>query len=81
MKGASTTRNQKNGYAVVVFINDSSNEMETASEIPAIWLTEDKKSCWWPNVRHVGPYIVKQTEPDKTKWGLHQIRFIGFYGN
>jgi len=69
-------------YAVVTFVNDSSTELESSSEVPSCWLSEDLKQCWWPITKNVGPHITKKSVPDKyneRKWQLHDIKFIGFY--
>lgn len=69
-------------YAVVTFINDSTIDLQSSSEVPACWL-ENLNQCWWPNTKNVGPLIVKKVMPDKTnskKWQMHDVQFEGFYG-
>jgi hypothetical protein len=70
-------------FAVVTFPNDGNSEEEIVSEVPSVWLHSDLTQCWWPSVKNVNIFIVKQTPPvvDDPKWTLYPVQFHGYYGN
>lgn len=48
-------------FAAVTFPNDGDSEEEIVSEVPSVWLHSDLTQCWWPPVKNVNIFIVKQT--------------------
>lgn len=70
-------------FAVVTFPNDGNNDEEIVSEVPSLWLRSNLTECWWPSVKNINTFIVKQIPPiiDDPKWSLYPIKFHGYYGN
>lgn len=70
-------------FALVTFPNDGNSEEEIVSEVPSLWLRSNLTQCWWPSVKNINTFIVKQIPPvtDDPKWSLYPIRFHGYYGN
>nr|XP_034194208.1 uncharacterized protein LOC117610679 isoform X2 [Osmia lignaria]XP_034194210.1 uncharacterized protein LOC117610679 isoform X2 [Osmia lignaria] len=68
-------------FAVVTFPSDGNNEEEIVSEVPSLWLSSNLTECWWPSVKNINTFIVKQTPPvnNDPKWTLHPIKFHGHY--
>ncbi|XP_063919400.1 uncharacterized protein LOC135134607 [Zophobas morio] len=50
------------GYAVVRFEDGS------VSEVPVIWLSKDRKTCWWPSTKNSTHYIYNNKQPNKETW-------------
>ncbi|KAJ3646604.1 hypothetical protein Zmor_024185 [Zophobas morio] len=50
------------GYAVVRFKNGS------VSEVPVIWLSKDRKTCWLPSTKNSTHYIYNNKQPNKKTW-------------
>lgn len=70
-------------FALVTFPNDGNSEEEIVSEVPSLWLRSNLTQCWWPSVKNINTFIIKQIPPvtDDPKWSLYPIRFHGYYGN
>ncbi|XP_070169190.1 uncharacterized protein [Polyergus mexicanus] len=68
-------------FAVVTFPSDGNNEEEIVSEVPSLWLSSNLTECWWPSVKNINMFIVKQTPPvtNNPKWTLYPIKFHGYY--
>ncbi|XP_011858691.1 PREDICTED: uncharacterized protein LOC105556217 [Vollenhovia emeryi] len=68
-------------YAVVTFTQDGDVEDEIVSEVPSSWLRSNATQCWWPSVKNINSFILKQTLPDKddSKWALYPVEFHGYY--
>lgn len=62
-------------YAVVRFIKDNDY-----SEVPSLWLNEERNRCWWPKVKNVSQYINRKMIPDPTTWANYDVEFQGHYG-
>jgi hypothetical protein len=64
-------------FAVVLF-----HKEQKYSTVPATWVSNDQKFCWWP-----GPSTKNQSElirdsnskPDGT-WKTHPITYVKYYG-
>ncbi|KAM0726198.1 hypothetical protein ACS0PU_008279 [Formica fusca] len=48
---------------------------------PSLWLSFNLTECWWPSVKNINMFIVKQTPPvtNDPKWTLYHIKFHGYY--
>lgn len=70
-------------FAVVTFPSDGNNEEEIVSEVPSLWLSSNLTECWWPLVKNINIFIMKQIPPviDDPKWESFPITFHGYYGN
>lgn len=70
-------------FAVVTFTSDGNNDEEIVSEVPSLWLDSNLKECWWPSIKNINTFIIKQTPPvaNDPKWSLYPIKFHGYYGN
>lgn len=70
-------------FAVVTFPNDGNSDEEIVSEVPSLWLRSNLTEWWWPSVKNINTFIVKQIPPiiDDPKWSLYSIKFHGYYGN
>ncbi|XP_029155723.1 uncharacterized protein LOC114942157 [Nylanderia fulva] len=68
-------------FAVVTFPSDGNNEEEIVSEVPSLWLSFNLKECWWPLVKNVNTFIIKQIPPviNDPKWESYPIKFHGYY--
>ncbi|KAB0799806.1 hypothetical protein PPYR_07686 [Photinus pyralis] len=44
---------------------------------PSVWLTTDKRQCWWPNSLNARPYMVKSEKPNE-QWKLYDIEVEGY---
>ena len=63
------------GYAVVRFKNGS------VSEVPVIWLSKDRKTCWWPSTKNSTHYIYNNKQPNKETWKRSPVAKIeGYFG-
>ncbi|XP_050452426.1 uncharacterized protein LOC126852014 isoform X1 [Cataglyphis hispanica] len=68
-------------FAVVTFPSDGNNEEEIVSEVSSLWLSSNLTECWWPSVKNINTFIVKQTPPvtNDPKWTLYPIKFHRYY--
>ncbi|XP_071574986.1 uncharacterized protein [Temnothorax nylanderi] len=68
-------------FAVVTFSSDGNDEEEIVSEVPSLWLRSNLTECWWPSVKNINTFIVKQVPPviNDPKWSFYPIQFHGYY--
>lgn len=62
-------------YAVVIFLQESTDDSKVVSEVPISWLSEDKKQCKWPPTgsnNNVNIYISKNRQPLE-EWPSHLV--------
>lgn len=69
-------------FAVVTFPSDGINGEEIVSEVPSLWLSSNLTECWWPSVKNINTFIMKQISPitNDPKWSSYPIKFHGYYG-
>ncbi|KAF5302417.1 hypothetical protein FQR65_LT08505 [Abscondita terminalis] len=59
-------------YAVVTFTKESNDSVETVSEVPISWLTEDRDFCKWPPSN--AKIYINRNKPAADDWQLFPIR-------
>ncbi|XP_031350218.1 uncharacterized protein LOC116175963 [Photinus pyralis] len=61
-------------FAVVRFLD----EVDSYSEIPVSWISDDKLYCYWPSHKNCGQLMAKGVIPDDS-WGCERIGIEGYY--